>query len=372
MSKKVTVDRLVSINDLRKMIPIYGADITPVIQSEPGCGKSSLLSAMAVDFGDEWRRPGDEFPADKYQYIYVDCPVKDLADVGMAIPVHEDKRLEYYGNELFQLDDPRPKVIMLDEFMKSPKLLQVLWTRLMLERMVGERRLPEGSIVFATSNNQTDGVGDTMLAHAGNRVMILKMRKPNDQEWTVWATDAKIHPLLRAWVSLNPSALASYLDGNQEQNPYIFRPENRNLSFVSPRSLAKCDVILRNKALVGEDVTVAALAGTIGESAAASLGAFLTMDKDLTPPREILKNPTTATVSDRPIVLLTTLFNLVDVIEVQDDLTNAMKYIKRIKAEEIQAVFFSMVCQSQRTIKLVKTSKDITDWAAKNFPLLMN
>lgn len=372
MSKKVINERLVTINELRKAIPMYASEITCVIQSEPGCGKSSLLSAIAADHGDTWQRPGDVCPKDRYCYVYVDCPVKDLSDVGMAIPVHAEKRLEYYANELFQLDDPRPKVIMLDEFMKSPKLLQVLWTRLMLERMVGERRLPEGSLVFATSNNQTDGVGDTMLAHAGNRVMILKMKKPSDTEWTVWATDAKIHPLLRAWVSLNPSALASYLDGNQEQNPYIFRPENRNLSFVSPRSLAKCDVILRNKALMGEDVTIAALAGTVGEAAAASLGAFLTMDKDLTPPREILKNPTTAVVSDRPIVLLTTLFNLVDVIEVQDDMTNAMKYIKRIKSEEIQAVFFSMVCQSQRTIKLVKTNKDVTDWAAKNFPLLMN
>ena len=68
---------------------------------------------------------------------------------------------------IFKLDSKKPKVILLDEFMKAPKLLQVIFTRLMLERTVGDTPLPEGSMVFATSNNQSDGLGDGMLAHAG-------------------------------------------------------------------------------------------------------------------------------------------------------------------------------------------------------------
>jgi hypothetical protein len=184
----------VSINELRTIIPLIGGELTPIIQSEPGCGKTSLLSMIALDNGDTWRSPvdGTSIEGDKYDYIYVDCPVKDMSDIGMTIPNHANRQLEYYVSELFNLSDSKPKIILLDEFMKSPKLLQVIFTRLMLERMVGDKALPtkDGvrSIVFGTSNNASDGVGDNMLAHAGNRVCLMRMAKPNVNEWLQWAS----------------------------------------------------------------------------------------------------------------------------------------------------------------------------------------
>lgn len=361
-----------SINELRRAIPIYTPHITMVIQSEPGCGKSSLLKMIAEDNDDQWRRPGDYFPKDKYVYIYVDCPTKDLSDIGMPIPVHETKTLEFYSNSLFHMDDPRPKVVMLDEMMKAPKLLQIMFTRLMLERMVGERRLADGSMVFATSNNVTDGVGDTMQAHAGNRVMMVQMRKPTADEWLVYATNAGIDSMVRAWVKMTPSALASYMDGDStKENPYIFRPDNRNLSFVSPRSLEKSSPIVSNRKVLGDHVTKAALAGTLGVAAAESMSAFFHVEEDLESPKDILKDPLNAKVSKRPLVYLMTMFNLVDVIETQEDLTRAMQYVNRVPQEEAQSVFFCMIIQSARTMKLAKSNKQINDWTVKNYQLLI-
>ena len=143
MSKVKNVNPM-TISELRTAIPLNGAELTYVIQSEPGCGKTSLLSMIAQDNGDKWRSPkdGTSIEGDKYDYIYVDCPVKDMSDVGMTIPNHATQQLEYYVSELFNLTDKKPKVILLDEFMKSPKLLQVIFTRLMLERMVGDAALP--------------------------------------------------------------------------------------------------------------------------------------------------------------------------------------------------------------------------------------
>ena len=229
----------VSIKELRTLIPLVGSEITPIIQSEPGCGKTSLLSMIREDLGDG------------YDYIYVDCPVKDMQDIGMVIPNHTTKTLEYYVADLFKLDSPKPKVILLDEFMKSPKLLQVIFTRLMLERMVGDVPLPDGSIVFGTSNNASDGVGDSMLAHAGNRVCIVKMQKPDADTWLAWASDNGVHPLIRAWVNMFPRCLNSYTDGGNEDNPYIFNPSKSALSFVSPRSLAKASVIVKARDVIG-------------------------------------------------------------------------------------------------------------------------
>ena len=194
----VNTTPMVTIEELRRMIPVVGDELTIIVQSEPGCGKTSLLSMMKQDLGE-----------DEYDFIYVDCPVKDMGDVAMNVPVHDTKTLESYVAGLFSLGNGKKKVVLLDEFMKSPKLMQVIYTRLMLERFIGDVPLPKGSIVFGTSNNQSDGVGDTMLAHAGNRVCIVKMQKPSADEWLPWAENNGVHPLIRAWVKMFPKCLHS-------------------------------------------------------------------------------------------------------------------------------------------------------------------
>jgi hypothetical protein len=347
----------VTIDELRKIIPTIGKELTPIIQSEPGCGKTSLLKMIEQDLGDS------------YDYIYVDCPVKDMSDISMTIPNHESKTLESYVGSLFKLDSPKPKVILLDEFMKSPKLLQVIFTRLMLERCVGDVELPQGSIVFGTSNNASDGVGDTMLAHAGNRVCILKMQKPDVDTWLKWAGNNNINPLIRAWVYMFPRALNSYLDVGQEDNPYIFNPSKPTLSFCSPRSLAKASVIVDNQDVIGDNATMCALAGTIGASASADMSAFLKLDKQLPEFDKIIENPTDINIPEDMAGQLMLMFQATDRLKTQDELSSFMKFVKRIDSSEIQAIFFTMIIRSDKTRKLARSNLEITKWASENHEL---
>jgi hypothetical protein len=347
----------VSIDELRKLIPTIGKELTPVIQSEPGCGKTSLLKMIEEDLGNE------------YDYIYVDCPVKDMTDIAMTIPNHATKTLESYVGAIFKLDSPKPKVILLDEFMKSPKLLQVIFTRLMLERCVGDTPLPEGSIVFATSNNASDGVGDSMLAHAGNRVCIVNMEKPDADTWLKWAGNNGVHPLIRAWVHMFPKALRSYLDGDQNDNPYIFNPSKPVLSFVSPRSLAKASVIVENRDVIGENATLSALAGTIGASASADMTTFLRLEKELPSFESILDNPMTAKIPEDIAAKLMLMFQAVDTIKEQSQLTSFMKYLGRIESSEMQAVFFTMIVRHKDGVKLARSNPEIAKWAVDNHEL---
>ena len=347
----------VTINELVRLIPTIGEKLTPIIQSEPGCGKTSLLSMLEDNMGD------------KYDYIYVDCPVKDMQDIAMTIPNHETRTLETYVGSLFKLDSPKPKVILLDEFMKAPKLLQVIFTRLMLERFVGDTPLPDGSIVFGTSNNQSDGVGDTMLAHASNRVCLLQMQKPQVEDWLVWASENAISPLIRAWVHMFPRALNSYLDDEQKDNPYIFQPSKPQLSFVTPRSLAKASVIVENRDILGELPTMSALSGTIGYSASADMSAFLSLEKSLPDINEILERPDTIKVPDEISAQLMVMFQALDHLKTQDQLTNFMKFIKRIKSSEIQAIFFTMLVRNKETRILGRGNAEIAKWATENYEL---
>ena len=347
-----------TIKELENLIPTIGETLTPIIQSEAGCGKTSLLKAIEKKLGN------------KYDYIYVDCPVKDMSDIAMTIPNHQTKTLDTYTGSLFKLDSDRPKVILLDEFMKSPKLCQIIYTRLMLERCVGDIPLPDGSIVFGTSNNQADGLGDTMLAHAGNRVCLVEMEKPQVDDWLVWATENGVSPLIRAFVHTFPRVLASYRDSGQEDNPYIFNPKKPQLSFVSPRSLAKCSVIVDNKDKLGDNLTMCALAGTIGASASADMSAFLRLEKELPTFNEILKEPEITTIPESISAQLMLMFQAVDKIKQQSDLTSFMKYIKRIPSSEIQAIFFTMLMRNSKSVKIARGNKEIADWAVDNFNIM--
>lgn len=364
---KIQFTETVTIEQLATMIPDLSATregeeshSTPIIVSEPGCGKTSILKLMKERLGDA------------YDYIYVDCPSKDYMDIAGTIPDHETKSLEQYVGSLFKLDSDKPKVIMLDEVFKVPKLMGVLFTRLMLERTVGDRELPIGSIVFGTSNNSSDGVSDHMQAHQGNRVCIMRMAKPDAESWNLWAGENGISTTIRAFVALNPRVMASYMDGGQDDNPFIFNPvkPTQSISFISPRSLAKSDRIVKNREKWGRGATEVALAGVIGVSGAKQLSVFMDMEKQVIPVSEIIASPESVIVPEEIAALCMIMFNAIDEIHIQDDLSQFMKFIKRVRHSEMQSIFFTMLMSTKRTTKLAANNDTVKAWTMDNYKML--
>jgi len=358
-NKTINFNNPVELSDIPNLIATIGHHRTVMLRGEPGIGKSTVLTMVKQILGNE------------YDPIYADCPVLDVSDVVMRIPNHETKTLESYVSELFKLDSPKPKVIMLDEVSKANKLLQVIFTRLTLEHSVGDSKLPAGSIVFVTGNNSSDGVGDTLSAHVLNRLCVINVRKPDARRWNLWATDNGISRIIRTWVAMNPSCLASYLDGGQEQNPYIFDPAKPITSFVTPRSLVGANEVVNNSGKLGQYVTKAALAGLCGGAFAESVDAFMKMEKEWLKVADILADPENIAIPTNPAVLFHAMFNAVDTIDTQDELTSFMKFVKRLKSEEIQACFNSMVFESKRTAKLARNNDELRAWGMKNIELLI-
>ena len=354
---KINFTLAVSIDEAKTAIKTVGHLITPIIVSEPGVGKSSILKMLET-----------EMDSNEYDFIYVDCPVKDMMDVAASIPNHNSKTLEYYVSDLFKLGNGKKKVIMLDEFMKAPKLLQIIFTRLILERTVGDKPLPDGSIVFATSNNASDGVGDSMLAHVGNRVTVLKMSKPTAEQWNVWASANNVARPIRAWAAMNPRAFYSYTDGGQDDNPYIFKPSGTAQQFVSPRSLAKASPIVSSKDELGEHLMMAMLAGTIGEAAAKSMAAFIALEGKLISFKDVIKAPTTVHVPEDVSAQVMMMFEAVDCVETQDDLSKYMQFTNRIKSSEVQSIFFTMMMRGKP--RVARYNNEIRQWASDNHMLM--
>ena len=358
-NKTINFNNPVELNDVPNLIATIGHHRTVLLRGEPGIGKSTVLKNLEAVLGKD------------YDYIYADCPVMDVSDVVMRIPDHETRSLQSYVSELFRLSNPKPKVIMLDEVSKANKLLQVIFTRLMLERTVGDVKLPTGSIVFATGNNSSDGVGDTLSAHVLNRLCVINVRKPDAKRWNLWATDHGVSRIIRSWVAMNPSCLASYLDGGQEQNSFIFDPSKPITSFVTPRSLVGADEVVKNVDKLGQYVAKAALAGLCGGAFAESIDAFMKMEKEMIKISDIIADPENVPMPMSPAVLFHAMFNAVDTIETQDELSAFMKFVKRVRSEEVQNCFYSMAYESKRTVKLARNNNELREWGMKNVELLV-
>lgn len=343
-----------SINAIARLVRTVGPQITVLVEGEPGCGKSSILKLLKSSMGSG------------YEYVYLDCPTLGDGDLGMNIPNRDTGQLEFFVSSLLKLDSGKPLVIMLDEFLKCDKLLKKMFTRLMLEREIGDRALPADSIVFATSNNASDGVGDTIEAHVGNRIMRVQMAKPNYIEWSVWARNAGLSSTIHSWVQFKPKALHSYRTCSAEElrdNEFIYNPAKpQQVSFVSPRSLEKSDHVLRQRHLLGDDLTLAALSGLVGVPAAESMMMLALMEKEMTPIPVILADPSGAPVPASVGAVILTLNHSLDHIKTQDDLTRMLQFTDRLKHEEFKAVFYTMLCRGSSTAKLATQNAALNQW----------
>lgn len=367
----VQIQKPLSINEMVRLIHTVGGSMAFLILSEPGVGKSSTLTALAKRNGDKWRKPGDNYPTDNERYVYIDVPNTRDGDLFMRMPDNARGTLRQLLTDSIDPNDTRPVNIMFDELLKGPRSVRPLFTRALLEQCLGDYPLPNGSRVFATSNNVSDGVGDSIEAHVANRVCIVPMRKPKAEEWCVWAESNGISPVTLACVAMNPRVMASYTDGDAASNEYIFNPRTNPVSFASPRSIAKADVFVRNWSMIGEEAAFTAIAGTCGLPYATLITTFRALQDQLVPPKQVLADPTGVKVPSGAALWLL-MFNLIAAVETQDDLSAAVQFMQRVDNREMQAVFNTMCLNNERLLPLASSNADIQKWMLtnKNWKLL--
>ena len=133
--------------------------------------------------------------------------------------------------------------------------------------------------------------------------------------------------------------------------------------------LFRSDVIVKNRDVLGENATMVALAGTIGASGAGDMSAFLSLEKSLTDVKDIIKKPNEVAVPDDISAQLMIMFQAVDTLDTQDELSSFMKFVNRIPSSEVQSVFFTMMMRSAKGVRLARNNTEISDWAIKNHEL---
>jgi hypothetical protein len=357
----------VTLNEFANLVSTIGMDVTVIGQGQPGIGKSAVLAMLGKRFPD-------------YELAYIDSTLLDLGD--FALPYTELasegsslKVTKFAPNARFKFQSNKPVIVMLDEIGKAMKAVKNVLLTLMLEKRIGDVKLPEGSIVFGTTNLSTDGVGDSLEAHARNRVCFVTVRKPHagfngdgsvdSDSWGAWALDNNIAPEIIAWVKQFPQALESYTDKAQSDNPYIFNPTRAGqAAFVTPRSLEKASHIAKKRPMLGESVTISALAGTIGESAARDMQAFFTVVDKLPTWDAIMQSPDTAKVPDDAVAKCILVFSAISRVE-KDTMGKWLRYAERLE-KELQALFARSVVKSSTKQAMAVSNKDFVAWATSN------
>lgn len=335
---------------IANLIASTGADVTYLVTGEPGIGKSDLLKRLSTILP-------------KHEPIYVDCPTLDLPDV--QLPYVEAGTARFATNAMWGVDNPRPKLIMLDELPKSSNVTRLLFTRLLLDHVIGAYALPAGSIVFATGNRTVDGVGDSFPAHMNNRVTSVQLDKPTAESWLEWADTAGIDPVLKAWVNQFPHCMA---EANSPQNPYVFDTKHRTTSFVSPRSLAKASHIIAARSQLGKDTTHAALAGTLGDSAAADIATYIDLANQLPSWDMIMRDPQGAPIPSAVPAQLIIAYGMADRVKAvskkdfKDTVQALVEYGRRLHLEVAAVAFSGLVKASVMSV----TVPALQQWAKEN------
>ena len=344
----------VSLQEFAHSIGVVGKDVTIIGRGEPGIGKSSMLKVLQRTYPN-------------YEIAYIDCTLLDLGDFALPYTevVNEELKVTKFApNARFKFQSGRPVIVMLDEIGKAMKAVKNVLLTLMLEHRIGDHYLPEGSIVFGTSNLLSDGVGDMLEAHARNRICEVVVSKPDADQWIDWALKSDIAPEVIAWVKQFPHSLASYTDGSQKDNPYIFNPTKAGQNaVVTPRSLEKASHIAKQRAELGDALTISLLSGTIGESASRDMQAFFTVVDKMPTWDAVIASPAGAKMPDDAVAKCIMVFSAIARVE-KDTLSKWLTYSKRMDMEW-QALFATSVMKSAKQSFCVMNS-DFKDWALKN------
>jgi hypothetical protein len=132
--------------------------------------------------------------------------------------------------------------------------------------------------------------------------------------------------------------------------------------------LAKSSPIVSSKDELGEHLMMALLAGTIGEAAAKSMAAFIALEGKLVGFSEVIKAPATVRMPDDISAQVMMMFEAVDTVETQDELSKYMQFVNRIPSSEVQSIFFTMIMRGKP--RIARHNEQINKWAAENHMLM--
>lgn len=267
----VTEIRTETIEGAKELARIFRSkDIPLYLHSAPGLGKSDIMRQLAAEDNSGFKdiRVSTMLPED-----LTGIPVPDL-----------EKRLAVWLRAEFWpgANDPKRGILAFDELSDANRNLQSCIYRVILDRQIGEYKLPEGWWPMAAGNRREDRAAAQSISTAlANRFAHVHVRA-DAEVWCNWANNNDIDPYLIGFMKFQPGMLHSMEGADQ-------------LSFPTPRSWAKASKVFSQP----EGLRFRLLSAIVGEGAASHVETFF---KALSLPDfdDIIRDPKGTDIPDEP------------------------------------------------------------------------
>jgi len=223
---------------------------TPVmLWGPPGIGKSQLVAQVA----------------EKQQINVIDIRLSQMEPSDLrGIPFRIEDRVEWAIPAMLPDSKRHGKegILFLDEITSAAPSVSAAAYQLILDRRLGEYRVPDGWAIFAAGNRQGDrGVSYSMPAPLANRFSHYEFDTHLD-DWVAWAYESNIDERIIAFVRFRPELL------------FDFDPALNPVAFPSPRSWEFCHRALQ-KFIHTPTLLLGSLQACVGQAAGIELNAFI-------------------------------------------------------------------------------------------------
>jgi len=303
----------------------------------PGIGKSSIVKQIADEKG--------------VGFIDLRLALMDPTDL-KGIPFYDkESHTALWAPPAFLPKDGEG-ILFLDELNAAPPSVQASAYQLILDRQVGEYRLPDGWAIVAAGNREGDrGVTYRMPSPLANRFVHFEMEVDAD-DWRFWAYKKELDERIIAYISYKSEHL------------FTFDAKSDTKSFATPRSWEYVNSILKSN--IDEILLLNAVSGAVGKDVAVGFLSFCKVMNRLPDINAILQAGEGEHSAEVDVLYALSTGLVSGVLKDETQLDNLLKYSLDMKGE-----FAVMIVQDlQRNGVAMEHSDVFKEWVKKFIYLL--
>lgn len=311
------------------------ANIVPYMCSHAGLGKSTLARQIAKECNAE----------------FIDVRLaSDIDPIDMSgFPAIVEGKATYIQFDMFPTEDtPLPKgkagwVLMLDELSSCPRSIQTAAFKIILDRMVGQKKLhPKVRIIaagnLATSNAHVNSMSTALQSRMAHFEIVVSA-----PDWIDWARENQVD-----------SRVISFIDWRKNLL-HNFDPKHSDFTFPCPRTIVMLSDLIKGEEVTVEDAPL--IESVVGKGFSTEFRTYLNYFSLIPKLTDILRDPLNTPVPDGAGMCYATSSMLCEELT-KDNATVLMQYIIRLNIE-FQLMCLKTACK--RDIDLYDVPA-IDDW----------